>query len=94
MVFERTCERCMGARLTDIDVQCDLCGGKGTVELRRCARSQCDEESRGAVTALAHYLSGHLPCPGGWGDQPAVLLDAIEVAMGEKNELDEARAEG
>lgn len=92
-VFERTCERCMGAKLVGIDVLCDLCNGAGTISSLRCASSQTDDLSRIVVTTMSHYLNGHLPSEGGWGDQSAWLLDAMAVALHEKYEIDEARAQ-
>ena len=61
-----------------MDPDCELCNGTGEVPLDRCPFAVTTRESLKAC-AYAELLSvGVLPTSGGFEDQSATLLDALE----------------
>ena len=75
MIFETVCPRCRGRALEE----CDLCRDTGRRGYKRCPRALVDLDALGALDMHDLYEAGHLPVPGGIGDQPAVFLSQERV---------------
>ena len=64
---------------------CDKDGPEIELEgfkITRCAASYADTMARYCISAYSHYKSGFLMCSGGTQDQPAKMMEAIQVIGG------------
>ncbi len=55
----------------------------------RCPVSMLEPESLTALEAYAFYKAGHLPCSGGWQEQPNRIMEQmliIEAAVNEEQQ--------
>lgn len=81
MVFGITCPRCDGERR---DPPCKKCDGRGDLWIYRCPTSQLDPGAARLLSAYGHYQNGHLPSPGGMGDQAASFVHGLSTLVAEK----------
>ena len=85
-VFARTCPRCNGYAL-----ECDLCGGTGVEQVRRCAPSQIDAQTAEVFQAYSMLDRGFMPQEGGSREQSAIFMDAVQIIDAERNSIDSDR---
>lgn len=51
------------------------------------------QDSGQCITAYNFYKNGVMPRPGGWMDQSAKFIDAVQVIDGEVNAIERERVE-
>lgn len=66
---------------------CDVCGGGGEIVLRRCPYRTADITASRVCQAVAWAETGFLPHAGGWRQQSATFLQALNVALARKAKL-------
>lgn len=65
-------------------IGCGACGQTGRMPIDRCPFVLVRSPERLACDAVELASLGVLPCAGGWYEQPATLLDAIRLLLGER----------
>lgn len=74
---------CWACRAND-DEECKTCGGTRQVGLRRCPRSQLDEDAVALLAASNMLQAGVFPAAGSWEDQAATFCDAVVIVGSER----------
>ena len=88
-MYRATCHRCLGAG--DGEPRCEACLGRGTIDYRRCPKSQTSEDAELCVQLFARYRNGHLPFAGGWVDQPPIIGEVFNLVSSEVAAIDAIR---
>lgn len=69
---------------------CTECESHGTLQFFRCMHTFFGPEHTDVVRSVAMLESGILPVAGGWTDQSATWVDAVELVRMEIDEYREA----
>ncbi len=80
------CWQCGGTR-----ADCSLCEGLKTVPIKRCPYRFVDVSAWDACRSLSMLEVGVLPGPGGWMNQSATWLEAVQIVAAHKRHYDEQR---
>ena len=48
-------------------------------EINKCPMKYAGEKEFGLIAAYGHYKNRFLPNPGGWLEQPAIFVEAVEI---------------
>lgn len=83
--FTLQCLTCEG-----LDAKCPECKGTGTVEYHRCPHTYVDPQHWSIVRAVGMADRGLMPAAGGWADQSATFVDALNLVRAEQRKYERA----